>query len=684
MSFKQRTNNLILNAKLTEYGTKLLLSGKLDIKNIAFSDSEIDYRFGKNIYDGTNNFLLRMNKNYNTTETNFDGTSVFSLEGKVFSGLKSITAQTPSIGTFKAMSGGTNMDDYSWDYTLPIVTGYTVQPFGDLFITPLVGDSAFVVSGASGPIPTTGIVVAKMSSPAVSVTVFSGSTNVPFQTLFYHYTAQTQTFIDLERRTPRYRIGTKVHELLFYPLSGSNYYGSGTTAPSPIWSMKLLRSTIRPMADPRFDAHYERAYGAQEIGGIQYYFGFSEDYPLMGYLYYSSKFSGDVYQDQLMPNQTEIDIPHIMWYRTGIGTTNGTSLKCGVKFTDRASGIYYDNVAKTNYTLLSDSPNSNGKIVGRVYYNLQIIIFFDQDLLETMFYGSNRNWIMPPLNVELVEQVSNEELIASGRTGLCSPGYVYYVTYLTHSYVIPAQLGAIGHRQVAPCAYVQRIEGKNGSTGEPMYLKASFPPDSFPFLRAGVNSVYSGTGWCIDVIEIMTQEISKEDDEANGGLLGLNQFAWRHSVNDSEGRYGEKDNHFALDPIEVNEHDFFITREGYDESTTINYPIYISHDESNTSALLNNYYHFYNNNRIGTEEIFFGNVTTKTIKNTYYTVIKTTILDNQLNTSNNATYMNGQDTFITTIHILDASNKVVAIAKPDRPIKKNIETVLDLQIEIGY
>jgi hypothetical protein len=48
MSYIQKSDNIVVNAKLTSIGRKLLASGALNYTYYALGDSEIDYR---SIYD---------------------------------------------------------------------------------------------------------------------------------------------------------------------------------------------------------------------------------------------------------------------------------------------------------------------------------------------------------------------------------------------------------------------------------------------------------------------------------------------------------------------------------------------------------------------------------------------------------------------------------------------------------
>jgi hypothetical protein len=89
---------------------------------------------------------------------------------------------------------------------------------------------------------------------------------------------------------------------------------------------------------------------------------------------------------------------------------------------------------------------------------------------------------------------------------------------------------------------------------------------------------------------------------------------------------------------------------------------------------------------LGNEAMLFGNIKVNTMSTTYKTVFNLQLSDNLYNSSNNSTFDPSLDsiTYITEIGILNAQNELVAVGKASRPIPKDSDTFLCVQLEMDF
>jgi len=670
-----------------------LAGGDLNIKKIAFSDAEVDYSCGSGTtYTlASNEVLSRAYRRNGVITMNYDGTPPFDLPtNSVFGTTETIAEPVESIGFYTNVTDSTNLADYRVDTSLCLATGYTETSFGPVaWFGASPNFARFYLSGATNHPPEEGLVFVRFIVPGGGVPTDNVGENIGYYANFYRYRYTSGTsLVEVDRTIPRYDFNPspkKDQPLFFYPLSGySAYYGSGTTTPCPIWNMNIITKTVPigyeenaftviSLSNGNLSVPSDvvtTTFGSRNISGLVRSFGL-DGLPKCGIIHYSNSYSGNLYGDQFIPRETEIDIPHILWHRNGTGA-NGTSMRGGLKLVDYGSDILYDVSGRTNYTLLRDGVGPNSLIVGRVYYDMKLIMITDQELLTALDAKSSRNWTCPPLSLELVSVTDNPIIQAGGYTGIAQSGKRYYVTY--HMVSLPT----LGPRQSLPCAYVQVIDGKEDDDGNPMFIKATLPPNSFPFLRTSQNA-YSGAAYHSNCIQMLIQEVDIDDDT---GILGLNQAEWKVANLDGSGDYGIS--RFGnigvlpvISPTEINNTVFYATREEYDDGEFFRMPTHAN--GGNIGQNLGLDYPFW----YGDLEFFYGNITTKRLRKNYIRNVRFFLDKDVLNTTLNSSYSSGS-TFITEIFLLSDDNRVLGVAKPDRPLEKNDITLIDMTLKSYY
>lgn len=698
MSFVRKHNSITIHTDLTQEGAYRLANGDLSISRIAFSDAEIDYGFGRNSGDTyssstgltyspdvNNVFSSSYRRKWNGI-TNFDGTPPFTIDSEnIYGTTEVIVEPVDSIGFFSSTTNSGALTDYRIKTEMAISTGWTTTSFcGSTFGFASNGINRMQLSGDTVQPPLEGLLYIRFISPTAVGVPGKNEQNIGYYANFYRYTYDpVQKIISVDRPIPRFNQNFTIKEqpIWFYPLTGySTYYGSGTTEPCPIWNMNILtkmqhighgKSTNlnTSVNTTNYDIYATRntihqKYGSKHISGIVRSLGL-EDELSCAIIHYTNSYSGSVYGDSLVPKETILDLPNVLWHRNWSGVA-GNCIVGGLKLTDSDSEIYYDNKSGLNYTLIKDGVGPSSLAVGRVYFDKKLIALTDPELVTALDPKTNRNWTCPPLQLDLISQTDNDLIRTSGFTGIAEAGKRYYITYHMTSY--PGQ----GARQSIPCSYVQTIDGKLGNDGQPMYIRASLPPNSFPFVR--VPSILSGAGINCQWIRILVQEFDIEDDP---GIFDLDPFKWRISTLFGATKYQGVSAAY-MTSSEVNRSVFILNREEYDT-----YYKYFLMYEDTVSTGIGQALGMDKALWPGDTDFLFGNVTAKSQKKNYVRNINFQLDKSALNTTFNPTYTSGS-TFITEVLLLGEDDKVLGIGKPDRPIKKNDATFIDLTLKSYY
>ena len=700
---------------LTQRGRELMSYGNLNFKKFVVWDNEIDYTINEDLIVNTaitseDNYNLYPSYNLNLSlNTNFDGSKPYDLKN-VFASKFVFTSLTNNIGYFSSTTNTTSINSYVINENLCIATGTTNSPLGrggfggasgfTAGNSGLAKDSRIAINQVLTSITDTGLVMFKFSSHGSSA---SPNGNMPFGCLWYRYstitdtvitTAYTGTVLDLDRDLPRFQTLTKIHKAYFYPWNSINSYGSATTE-CPVWSMNIVNLTTQlgtPLTEFDFnlnDAYYlarYTIYGSKQFNGQAKYFGFTEQLSKVGFVHYTNSSTATTYKDEFKQGSCELDLPTIMWHRTP--AVPGTALINGVKFTDKNSPIYYDEIAKSPYTLLRDNFVNDNFSVGRCYFKLKLFVITDQELLIAMSYKSNRNWTIPRLDVAFTNEVKPEY---SSGTPLCHKNKVYYFTYGIRMYVPNSVGGSTGYRQILPCGYITRLEGPTLSDSS--HVKATFANNSFPYLRSTAQmNAFSGTGWTAGRIHLLIQEIDKDQDK---GANNLSPYNWK--LMDDYARYASSSyansgfvgNAFPnpIDPSYLNNFYFTPTREDFDEARVYRFTY-------NADELYRSFFSNVQQDRatsklnmtLGDETTFFGNVNVVSVENRYKTIIPIEIKNIELNSSLNPTFNENlnSSTFITSIGVMNENEELVAIAKPKNPIEKNLGKYIKVNLEIDF
>jgi hypothetical protein len=679
MPFNPPESQTYINIKLTDAGRRMLSLGQLQFVKAVVSDREINYDIDRSgNYDIQSNRVLAPVDDYpNIDPINLDGSNAIELTSQQVLSVKQFnTAQTATYGLFSGYSNAWQIlyqtSNYGLGYS-SVVYGSNTSNWGTnqivfgtpaSYYLPKENDLVYITwvpdqySGTSGNFPAT----------ASTGLLVSGA---PFNGLWYKIISAdtTPNTFYLDRPIPDLS-GASTVGAYFYPNNAiEGYFGSASTQSTKFWNMNITRtSEVLGTIDTNEGVSGYSSYGSIEYAGTKHYLGFDEEYPALGIIHYSNRFSGQTYGEQLIEKSVQIHMPQVMWHR--YPANNGQATAYGLILYDLYGTTMYDAVAKTTYRDLRDGIQSTNKVVGRVYHKLQLFVIYDQDLLMSMSYKGNRNFTLPE---PLVSLVSNPKapLTTGDVTGLCESGKTYFVSYLMESNVSGSD--SFGFTNPAPCGYIKQIDGQSDINGNPQYLSVQFPTNSFPYMRTTAAISATGTGWNAQRVKILINEqditygYKPGNVPSNGWVVMSGQGIFDCTTANPSTT--------TIDPVALNSYQFVMSREDYlSGATNGNFTLWSGHT-SNGDYLT-----------WGDEAFFFGNIDAQVFNTLYKTIITVVASNYEFNQSNNDSYssLNDEYTYITEIAILDSQNQTVAIGKPTYPLRKSNARYLAFQLQIDF
>jgi len=671
-----------INVKLTDEGRRQLSLGSLNFTSAVLSDREINYGIDRTEkYDISNNRIISPVDTEPGISINFDNTDAIPLEGNqlvsakqfatgatgsygMFTGV-TISSATTAIDTTKILGSNFNTITYT---SSPMSGGTSVvldNPGGSYF--PSAGDLVFI---PWEPIQNSG-------ATYTSAVVPSGN---PTVSLWYRVTATSGSdTMFLDRPTPDFASEANAQTInaYFYPYNGvETYYGTGSTVDPQVWNMNIVRT--QSIEGTPISASGYTSYGSIEYNGTKAYLGFGGNINAVGVLHYTNEFTGNTYAEQFVEKSVRVDLPYIMWHNSA--QNNGGGLSFGVTLYDVQGVTTNDVISDSTYRDLRDGVSSTSKIVGRVYHKLKLIVITDAELLTAMSYKSNRNYTLPELNLNL-SSTPKFPLTTTQASGLCKSGKTYFVTYITESNSTYSSGSTFGYPQSLHCGYIQQIDGETDDNGNNQYLTATFPTNSFPYLRSSSNmdasSSLSGTGWNANKVQLLVSEQDLGTDTEVVTLEDVAPTEWKLiSSSVGNGIYTGDTTDLTIEPNKLNGYQFIISQEDYDSGTTyVLDSVFTTNDDKSLTGLT-----------FGCESFLFGNVKADALSTTYKTVITTFAKNDSFNSSNNSTYDANLDdnTYITEVGILDNAGNLVAAGKPTYPIIKNEGRFLTFQLQIDF
>jgi len=637
--------------RLTSLGRQLAALGRLRFSRVAVSDREIDYGAENEDTDLGDNFVLSpFDSAFDVRPINFDGSPALTLGPKNL--IRGLARSEVGFSDYEFFTSGAT----GWMLNLSLCMAY-----GSVVTSSMLGTDQMLINTIGGATSAAGcvgnLILIRHYGPFGVIQ--NPLTELPFVSLWYRVEAYngTDTFT-LDRPLPAFATGTDRIGFFVYPWSGiSTHYASASTADTQIWNMSIVR-TNKVIGSTGATSAYT-TYGSVQYNGTKHMLGFDVDHRAIGIIHDGNPNLDNDGIERLEISATTLHLPTILWHRKP-EFASGTGTKGGHSFTDSLSKAYFDPLANLYYSVLKDGTDASAIEVGRVYNDLRMIVITHQELLAAMSYKSNRNWTLPPLDVSI------EPNYFTQYTGLCENNKVYLVSYTMAASATYNPILSFSYRNYLHCENISKVYGVEGG---PYLLKANVSANHFPYMRGGFDiDSYSGTGWNANTCNIIVKEMAVSEFS---GLSYVSHTGWK-KIPGGGAYVGES----IISASGLSNFEFVITRDDYDNATDYTIGTQITGDEFIRDSIGLSY---------GDESFFYGSVEYDLIKDPECMSIKFPIMPHQLNSTKNATFTSdNSNTYITGLYILDDLGRLVATAKPSRPIAKNYNRYLEFQLDLIY
>ena len=686
MSYIDKNSNIVVSARMTNEGRKLLSLGLLTFNTFRLGDSEIDYKTLGPSYDITLENVIR-SKAYNPDIKTpllptANATNTYLTIPTLTPTILETLINSPKIGFFQYGSGTTIEYTAYTDTICHILQADTIIPISGTTGGTLVSVYQAPTYGSNTYEPKVGdLMMVKMTNDELAITqnqaVVELNTPVPY--LWYQVQGVTGSLsantlqVEIDRNFasfPSYA-GSNYCWATFYPLgtgatkdylfSDGGFYSGGC-----VWNMNNVWSYPIPGVNPATHETFN-LYGSESYVGTKEYFGYTSEIPLtfsanpachlvpsISLIHYTNKetcenqselkYGQKFYIDTTVPSSPKLIMPTLMWHKNYTGTTIG-QIFSGSGFTQyvtlSGSTVYPTNPTgyekNISYYNLVDTFNTK---VGRIYPELHMFSIDDQELVAALSYKSNRNWTLPTLNTQLGSLVD----------GIIDGTEVLYLTYLLES---TSGYTTGLHCQNIVCATTTENCDCNPIDSKTVNVTL---PNQFPYMK-----VSGGTGWYADKFYILAQkqQLGTYPDPTQWRLLDYTSDIVNHTVGN------------RIDPNNLVTSVFEITNSDYLSGTTYDLSSFIKIPQIAETDYL----------QFGDERFFFGNVEAVGATYKYRTKFTFTVPPTLFNWSTNPTYSgSGQRVHISEVGIYDVNQTLVAIGKMNLPIDKVSNATIIIEI----
>ena len=345
----------------------------------------------------------------------------------------------------------------------------------------------------------------------------------------------------------------------------------------------------------------------------------------------------------------KITIPWLMWHKStdsNIGEIfytdppGYTSLNLfKVHYIKSVSNTDMNDPGLRYYHLWDTNTNTNGypNRVGKVWPDLKLITFDDEEIVASLSYKSNRNWTLPAPKLGLIVPNTCNDTPADDVGLLSGTSECLWVSYRFNSTASTESLH---------CNYYSKICGTDPDC-PPDTADVTFRlGDEFPFLHHDVNT--TPTGFTANNLVILAQKVSSGQTP--------NPSQWR-----------EIDVTSQINSTKING---FITVTGLTNSTiSINKPDY----DGASLYTLNDYVEIPTLGQTGQtlnfggEYFFYGTIQSDIQATIYVLNYLCNLGDNQFKTSNNPTWSTSDTPYVSEVGLYDSDKNLMIISKVQSP-----------------
>jgi len=708
MSYIIKSTSPFVSIKLTQTGRQQLALGKLNFNYWAIGDSELNYE-REEVVDSNSasstlsasSMVLRPvdrepNIQYYIKPSNT--TDVFNIiDGGNLNVVKAVVNNAADERgffshintTFTTLTGNTYIA-YTQTVANSVLTGGTVLN--------LTTTSGFSVGD---------IVLVKLANDDCgTITVNENTRALP--NLWFSVTAKTSTSVTVDRNLPNYSGDSSDSQIIVYrggevwnTISTGNttaYWDTGTLSfdsannvtchDVPVWNMNnvwcespagITGTTYEdytkfgsytylgqkyPFLD--FTCSSSAITGNTNCDGIglSYLDEISKSISIIHYTNntISNLYGEFFYTDTINGKYLKLFIPDLMYHRynypTASGTTQGmTFIASGQTKTMGNTDVEYIDLIEDASLISASSP----QVVGRIYPQLKIAVFTDDEIVAAMSYKSNRNWTLPELAAVLNAPSGGTS------TGVLNVGETMYLTY-----VLENNANA-GLQSAMPCQKYIKITNNTSSAKDVAFrIKET---DLLPYMRKIEDAGYDGLGFHADKFKLVYQIVGNSGARPDSGSWKVYDFTTTAITSVA----GETIDPKLLENQTPSVNGFILNKLNdisagtFDLISLLNLP-------PNTSPT---------SLQFGDERFFYGNLTTYIGATIYKTIFDIRVNGSQFNTTSNPTRSKDAATNpptikVTEVGIYDNNKNLVCIGKLSNPVPLSGGNTIMLELSMDF
>ena len=532
MSYIIDNTNGFVSVKLTDSGRELLAKGQLTFNSWALGDSEVNYLREEIIEtDPSNPAYSATTKNLRPKDMQPSLQSYVSTNVDTFNPIS-----TANLNVVKAIVNNEADERGFFSGTTTQTTSDYIKATNEIDSTLLDG-STNIDLGVTGATIGDFVVFRVVNDTLGALTANINDTAVPY--LWFKVQDAVGTTVEVDRPLPNLSAGSAIDTQLFIYGGGeiqdtfgtgntASYWDNGTLSFSsgcdvtnddvPVWNMNTpFSENIAGITGSTYE-DYSKFGSYDYVGTKDPYLGFSlaqtseatiakvcEGFSAIdgakkniAILHYTnntiSNLYGESFYVDVTANKTvKIHIPTLMYSRIGEASGSGTTL--GMSFEAAGEIQTQTDTDITYYDLYEDATIvASPIVVGRVYPQLKLIVFADEEIVAAMSYKSNRNWTLPALDATLVA--------ASGGTsaGILAVDEVMYITYELES--------TSGLTYSLPCQKYTIVQNTSNATKDVQFNIEDV--DLLPFMRK-IESGWDGTGFYAHNFKVLYQIVADTD-----------------------------------------------------------------------------------------------------------------------------------------------------------------------------
>ena len=377
-----------------------------------------------------------------------------------------------------------------------------------------------------------------------------------------------------------------------------------------------------------------------------------------------SNFYGEFFHiDNSSGKTLKIHLPDLMYHNRYF--SGGTGDKMGMTFIsdDTVQTIGTSNLEYVN--LIEDptliSAGATPLIVGKVFPQLKVVVFDDEEIVAALSYKSNRNWTLPKLSATLANPTGGTS------TGILNQNETMYLTYILDNEIGTGLTTSLG------CQKYAKITNQTSLAKD-----VNFTLDNtglLPYMRKIENIGYDGRGFYAHGFKVLYQIVQNEDDRPDPSAWKVYDYTSTNLTTN----IGETIDPTMLEIQNPTINDFVIDMVRDSGTTSFDITQILNMPPVMSPEIL----------QFGDERFFYGNIETFIGATIFKTVFDIRINASQFTTTTNETRSNDPSTNppvirVSEIGIYDSDNDLVVISKLSQPVKLIAGNTIMIEISMDF